>query len=206
MVWLRGFVAVVGLIWGAGAATAATLNVVGGQLVGAFDVEVAGTLYDVEFVEGTCIALFSGCDEISDTPFASVASGSTLAAQALLDQVFVDGIAGTFDTDPELTAGCEATNSCIVLIPHQPSGGTGYLAVEARNVYPGGLGGDTTGSSSYIITDDTTLDAYRVFALWTEVPEPRLTGLLAAGLAPLLARGNGRRLAQRRRPEGVRER
>jgi hypothetical protein len=34
-------------------AHAATLNVVDGQLMGAFGVDVGGSLYDVEFLDGT---------------------------------------------------------------------------------------------------------------------------------------------------------
>ena len=50
-----------------GGASAATLNISGyGELLGAFDVSVNGTLYDVEFRDGNYITLFSGCDEPSD--------------------------------------------------------------------------------------------------------------------------------------------
>ena len=48
-------------------ADAATLLVNGsGILLGAEGVNVGGTLYDVEFVDGTCIALFDGCDLAAD--------------------------------------------------------------------------------------------------------------------------------------------
>jgi hypothetical protein len=56
----------VALILGAAGASGATLNASGGQILGASGVDVGGTLYDVEFLDGTCIALFSGCDEVSD--------------------------------------------------------------------------------------------------------------------------------------------
>jgi len=39
----------------------ATPVVVGGELVGATNVNVGGTLYDVQFVEGTCVDLYDGC-------------------------------------------------------------------------------------------------------------------------------------------------
>ena len=67
-----------------------------GQLLGASGIDVGGTLYDVEFVEGTCIALFDGCDELSDLTFTTEAE-SGLAAQALLDVVFINGPQGMFD-------------------------------------------------------------------------------------------------------------
>ncbi len=54
---MRKFVLAVGLVLMAGGAQAATLNVIGGQLMGASDVLVYGILYDVQFPVGTCIAL-----------------------------------------------------------------------------------------------------------------------------------------------------
>ena len=57
------------LCFGSATASAATLNVVGGQLMGASGVDVGGILYDVEFLDGTCIDLFSGCDESADFDF-----------------------------------------------------------------------------------------------------------------------------------------
>ena len=53
---------------------------------------VDGSLYDFEFLDGTCVALFSGCDDISDFTFSTVAA-ATLASQALLDQVRLNGVA-----------------------------------------------------------------------------------------------------------------
>ena len=49
---------------------AATLIVNGnGILTGATGVNLNGTLYDVEFVDGTCEALFNGCDSFEDFTF-----------------------------------------------------------------------------------------------------------------------------------------
>jgi hypothetical protein len=85
---MRKFVLAIVLVLMAGGAQAATLNVVGGQLHGAFGVDVGGTLYNVEFLDGTCIALFNGCDAVSDFTFQSSALAAA-ASQALLDQVFL---------------------------------------------------------------------------------------------------------------------
>ncbi|MCH2186655.1 PEP-CTERM sorting domain-containing protein [Myxococcota bacterium] len=82
-------------------AGAANLNVAGGQLMGATGVIVDGSSYNVAFLDGTCIALYDGCDEASDFTF-QTAAAATLASQALLDQVFLDGI-GLFDSNPALT-------------------------------------------------------------------------------------------------------
>ena len=77
----------------------------GTNLTGATNVNVGGVLYDVEFVDGTCINVFSGCDNAAeDFAFSSV-EVATSAANALLSQVFVDtpvnGSPELFDTDPD---------------------------------------------------------------------------------------------------------
>jgi len=90
----------------ASTANGATLTVTGGGLLaGATGVNVGGTLYDVEFVDGSCIALFDGCDAITDFEF-TTESAAVAASQALLDQVFLNVPQGTFDDTPFLTVGC----------------------------------------------------------------------------------------------------
>ena len=98
---------------------AALLLNASGILTGATGVTVAGTLYNVEFVDGTCAAvdahdqrIFAGCDATSDLTFTTSADTLT-AGQALQDQVFPDGNAGNFDTRPGLTL------SCVALIPFE---------------------------------------------------------------------------------------
>jgi PEP-CTERM motif-containing protein len=98
----------------AAAAPAATLIVDGtGELTGATGVDVGGTFYDVEFLDGTCVSVFSGCDSDSDFAFNTQAAAQA-AGQALLDQVFI----GIYDTSPELTAGCEDPLVCRPNIPY----------------------------------------------------------------------------------------
>src|SRR3954465_15827217 len=84
---------------------AVELQISGGELTGASEVNVGGTLYNVEFVDGSCNSLFSGCIDASFT--FHTASTAAAAAQALIDQVFTDGPQGNFDSRPELTVGCE---------------------------------------------------------------------------------------------------
>jgi hypothetical protein len=85
-------------------------------LLGARNVYIDGAYYDVAFEEGTCVALYDGCDDAADAPFPDTPT-TEAAAQALLDQVFVDGPLGQFDSDPDLTYGCESTDLCHILIP-----------------------------------------------------------------------------------------
>ena len=84
-----------------------TLDVRGGNLFGASNVEVNGILYDVAFLDGTLEELYDGADQNSDFVFSS--PGTQIAAnhlaraacEALIDQVFI----GVFDASPVLTNG-----------------------------------------------------------------------------------------------------
>jgi hypothetical protein len=90
-----------------------------GILTGAKNVDVGGTLYDVNFVDGSCASIYNGCDEITDFDFQNPSDGAA-AAQALLDQVFIDGPSGSFDSAPGSIAGCEGLTSSIC-VTHIPS-------------------------------------------------------------------------------------
>lgn len=120
---MRKFALLVAFVLVASGAQAATLNVVDGQLMGASGVNVDGNLYDVQFLDGTCIGLYNGCDEISDFTFQTEAS-ALLASQALLDQVFLDSPEGMFDSNPPLTNGCGFSGpaACQAITPHSFSG------------------------------------------------------------------------------------
>jgi hypothetical protein len=168
----------------AGPSAAVTLNVVGGELVGASGVDVGGTLYDVAFVGGTCASLFSGCDELSDFTFQAQAD-ALAAAQALLDQVFVDGGAGNFDSNPELTAGCSESTHCFLYTPFSalPNNTSAYAANFSPSAGdPDDVGLAVTGTMD---TSSSTADAW---AVWTAAPEPTAPALLCLGLAGLTAR------------------
>ncbi len=171
-----------------GTAGAATLNVVGGQLLGATGVIVDGSSYSVEFLDGTCVALFNGCDDITDFTFQSSAA-AVLASQALLDQVFLDG-AEAFDSTPELTVGCGETEGlgCLVLTPY----GVGDAAAAWNN--DGVFLEDTTlGGLTFEPAFDFTGVPDAAWAVWTAsapptpVPSmnPLAAGLLTAGLIAL---------------------
>ena len=185
----------------ASGANAATLNVAGGLLIGASGVNVGGSLYDVEFLDGTCIALFSGCDDLSDFTFPDLAS-SSLASQALRTQVLLDGALGQFDSDAMLTAGCPPLSGngieCWIFTPWDPA--TSPTANAQHNAainrsqslttMPDGFGGVVLGANQ----SNSTLDQFfpSVFARWSPVPEPNTALLLGLGLTGLTAKGRRR--------------
>lgn len=99
---MRKFLALAAALWGLTTAVAqgAALQIDGnGKLTGATGINVLGNTYDVRFDDGTCMALFGGCDDPGDFVFGTQAAAQA-ASDALLAQVFV----GAFDTDPSLTS------------------------------------------------------------------------------------------------------
>lgn len=87
-------------------AAAATIQVEGGELVGATDLQAGDAIVDVSFVDGSCAEVFDGCDELSDfQQFENEFARSIL--EAIRDDVIVDGAAGAFDSNALLTRGCE---------------------------------------------------------------------------------------------------
>ncbi|TQV74314.1 PEP-CTERM sorting domain-containing protein [Denitrobaculum tricleocarpae] len=173
------------------------LDIVDGQLVGAQNVNVSGTLYDVSFTDGTCIGLFSGCDNAaSDFTFTSFQTAFE-AATALLEQVFQDTAEGLFSSDPELTRGCEGLAVCWSSIPYQVTSANRFEAMIARNFADNAVdfasGSFTQPSLDYFTF---TSDTFAVFSLASggpiQVDEPGtllLFGVALLGLGVASRRG-----------------
>ncbi len=177
----------------------AILTIDNGILMGATGVDVNGVLYDVSFIDGTCIELFDGCNENADFPFinpANLNDGVLLqtAMEALLDQVFIDSPLGNFNTNPALTNGCE--RECFIGTPLWVSiaGGLGIGSVFNA---PNPNVDDVTFGGGPLNTFDTSLSVRSTYAVWSQptvVPVPSAVWLFGSGMLGLigLARKNKR--------------
>lgn len=166
------------------------LNVQDGVLYGASGIDVGGALYDVEFVEGTCEALFGGCDEVDDFAFQTAADANA-ASQALLDSVLL----GAFDTDPSLIFGCADPFACAVATPFDPDpAGIAVITALADNQ---SIGSDGVANIFIRIDDDSSASPLFVDFVWARWSAS--TTVAAPGTLPLLAVAAAAMAWQRRR-------
>ncbi len=194
-----------------------TLNINNGTLFGAFDVNVNGALYDVEFKDGTCIELYNGCDQHSDFIFSEPKNDGyskdgkdgKLASTALLEQVFINSSLGAFDTNPVLTNGCTSSKECFVMTPIFMSASslqtilavnTTLITSDGSNLNNDHLGGHPREKifDSSTTTTSPNFDK-RVYAVWSpvsEVPVPTAVWLFGSSLIGLVGMRNKSKLSK----------
>ncbi|OUR75565.1 hypothetical protein A9Q83_17270 [Alphaproteobacteria bacterium 46_93_T64] len=147
--------------------SAATLDVRSGILYGALNVNVGGEFYDVQFLEGSCGALFGRCDAAEDFAFTTKGTAD-IASEALIDQVFVTHGATSidFDANPENTHGISSTSFGQILTPYY------FLSpnqVRVSAAHNSSTTLDLIDSATYGIWDTTLGRANTVYAKWTTV-------------------------------------
>jgi hypothetical protein len=183
-------------------AAAATLQVEGDILTGAAGVTVntaAGLkTYNVEFLDGSCVTLFSNCAPPGSSLPAFAFTNeddARVASQALFDQVFL----GIFDTQPEKTRGCSFERICRALTPYSLVGNL-QLMIGADNFNDTNLLlGPFEGTRFFNPADQN----FNTYARWTEVavvPVPAGATLVLSGLVAFAGlrwrKGRGRRRVQ----------
>jgi hypothetical protein len=200
-------------VFATGVEAAVIWNVDGaGRLTGASGVDVNGSRYTVTFLDGTCFAVFDGCDELTDLPFNDFPSAEA-ASLALLDQVFLNNALGAFDHEPERTFGCLNTALCQVVTPFFLDFTPGNIRVGTQVAYNGfanppftsGIPDEVRGYDGVITYTSTDFSEERmgsfglipddrVWASWAResavppVPEPAAMILSAVGAAAIAVR------------------
>ena len=165
-----------------------------GQLLGASGVLVGASLYDVEFVEGTCVELFGGCNENSDFTFNSREDAET-ASRALDQQVFL----GIHDNDPSLTFGINSIVTSQIWTPYSAFESLDGPAVSLYVLFDAspdrggdGPGGDVDGSNAATSFSCNGFDEYS-FARWrpavTAAPLPAGGWFLITAISGLAGLG-----------------
>lgn len=153
-----------------------------GNLLGASAIDVDGTLYDVEFSDGSCISLFSPCLSTDDFVFDTQAS-TVSASLALLQQVFQDD----FSLFPGKTNGCDfLLVTCNVVTPYAPTTTPLFVqTVWARN--QAGFAADSVISQLYRRDLNTAPDfTYAVWSTVSPVPVPAAVWLFGTAFIGLL--------------------
>lgn len=183
------FLSVVTLFILSATANAALIHMVdnNGILTGAKGIDINGIEYDVEFKDGTCRALFSGCDNKSDFLF-KTSPGPTgyIASWTLSKYVFV----AQWDSSPHKIKGCEnSPGQCSIITPYDLLGDTMRMSYF-NNTNSESM--DEIQFGSWYPFIDTTPYAF-TFAIWSlskksEVNESGTLVLLMMGMIALLVR------------------
>lgn len=177
----------------------------GDVLAGADSVDVQGTLLDVRFYDGSCVAVFTGCDEGDDFLFGSMGSPTPRDAARSLTREVLGRNSDIQSPYIGPVLGCTDVFNCDFIAPY---------SIDARRQVVSGIAAvNKVSSYGFTVTalsstlDTSTLDD-EVYARWSlsPIPEPSpaalmLVGLLALGHRRLSAKWFGVGLRGRRGAE-----
>ena len=152
---------------------------------GITDLDVEGTLYDVQFLNGSCNDHF---DCMSNDGFDFDDAGAEAAIQAIAD-LFNLPENMAFNQDPSLIDGCLLSTFCTIIVPtsFSPENNT-FSGWTFTNRFPSG---NLVGQSSFLTGFDGEQEVFASFSLSnpvlppSEVPLPATAVFLLAGLGAL---------------------
>lgn len=152
------------------------LKFINGELIGADNLVVNNRLYNVRFIDGSCVSLFEGCDEASDFIFKTRVEAAE-AARVLIEKVFIDSPNLLLDTRPQLTRGCESDGivpQCIVSTVIFENSAITTLTINGSNNSSDWAQGYFAGAETIF---DTTKENNLVYAKWQAVSVSAPTSL-----------------------------
>jgi hypothetical protein len=133
--------------------------------------------FNVSFEDGSCAALFSGCDD-KYTDFALPLSSNLHGMTALVDFL------GEMD-NPEQINGCESLSECRITAPHNPNLSAQTFGAHTKIIMAGSSDFYVTESNAGGILEDFFLNPSRTFAVFTPaaaVPLPAAAWLFSSAL------------------------
>jgi len=154
------------------------------SLLGADNVEVNGSFYNVRFLDGTCIALFNGCDASKDFLFGTMEDAQA-ASGSLLAQVYSAG--SLLGKEPEYTDGCSDKYGCEIFTAYGVNAGGAVAATVTEINFLDD--NDAYDYEYWELNDDTVPEAWQVYAVWSEpveASEPGTAMVLLMGIAGLI--------------------
>lgn len=179
---------------------AAQLVISEGNLIGATGVQVGQTLYNVSFIDGSCIDIFTGCNQQHHFTFSDL-SDANIASQALLEQVLINLPApNTFDDDPEKSNLCSNSGLCVYFTPYDLAVNTELAgnplevlvssafnrSKETESSSPDGVGHQSfSRTEDLAITNTGNLVGYAVWTPANPVPIPASGLTMISALALL---------------------
>lgn len=158
-----------------------------GKLFSITNVAYENSVFNIDFVDGTCIEVFEGCDSEDDFPFPGVSGYQ--ASDFLLNELLTDRN-GLFDQSPYLINGCTDPNLCVIYTPIKLYNDGRILRASADNFSDESL--DKVSGRISNRTHDKTILVNATWAKWSEtavsVDEPSALILLLISFGLFLRR------------------